>query len=157
EKNELGRILGKYALKIEHFGSTAIPNILAKPTIDILVEIPNDNEIKDEIIHKMKSQNYYFVLRNDRHPPYIMFIKGILTKEVKAPTYHIHMGEKEHGNLWDRLYFRDYLKDNPKLAQEYENLKKELAKKYKNDRDAYTEGKTEFVLKITKEAKKRYS
>lgn len=157
EKKELNKIVGENVLRIEHFGSTAIPNIQAKPTIDILVEIPNDAQIKAEIVHKMKSRNYYFILRNDRRPPYIMFIKGISAKGVKGQTYHIHMAEKEHSDLWDRLYFRDFLIANPKVAQEYESLKEELAKKYRNDRDKYTEGKAGFVMRITKEAKEKYT
>lgn len=55
EKNTLTTLLGKYAISIEHIGSTAIPNILAKPIIDILLETPNDQNIKDKIIQKMKA------------------------------------------------------------------------------------------------------
>ena len=51
-------------------------------------------------------------------------------------------------NFWDsQLDFRDKLRNNPKLAQEYADLKKKLAIKFKNDREGYTEAKTEFVKK----------
>ncbi len=77
EKIEIYRILGKeVAIRIEHFGSTAIPNIRGKPTIDILVEIPEGKKIKDGIIQRMKSEGYHYILRNDCPPPYIMFVKG---------------------------------------------------------------------------------
>lgn len=49
EKVEIERIISPYSLKIEHFGSTAIPNMAAKPTIDILLAIPDREEIKPVI------------------------------------------------------------------------------------------------------------
>lgn len=157
EKNELIRILGQKATKIEHFGSTAIPNLEAKPTIDILVEIPENKKIKDEIIQTMKSEGYHFIPRKDCPPLYIMFVKGYTNEGIKGQAYHIHMAEKEHNGLWDRLYFRDFLIDNKKTAKEYERIKRKLAEKYKYDREAYTEGKTEFIKRITAKAKKEYA
>ena len=157
EKIEIYRILGKeVAIRIEHFGSTAIPNIRAKPTIDILVEIPEGKKIKDGIIQRMKSEGYHYILRNDCPPPYIMFVKGYTEEGIKGQSYHIHMAEEEHDGLWDRLYFRDYLIKNKEIALEYEKLKHELAEVFKYDREAYTEGKTEFVLRITEKAKQKF-
>ncbi|HDZ62204.1 MAG TPA: GrpB family protein, partial [Nitrospirae bacterium] len=63
----------------------------------------------------------------------------------------------EHAGLWDRLYFRDFLIDNKETAKEYERIKRKLAKKYKYDREKYTEGKTEFIMEITNKAKKKYA
>jgi GrpB-like predicted nucleotidyltransferase (UPF0157 family) len=157
EKNELIRILGQKAIRIEHFGSTAVPNLEAKPTIDILVEIPESKKVKDEIIEIMKSENYHFIPRNDCPPPYLMFVKGYTNEGIKGQSYHIHMAEKEHNGLWDRLYFRDYLINYKETAKEYEKIKRELAEKYKYDREKYTESKTEFVRKITERAKKKYA
>ncbi|NOZ46366.1 MAG: methyltransferase domain-containing protein [Chlorobi bacterium] len=153
EKNELIRILGKKAIRIEHFGSTAVPNLEAKPTIDILVEISNNEEIKEEIIKIMQSEGYHFIPRNDCPPPYLMFVKGYTNEGFKGQSYHIHMAEKEHDRLWDRLYFRDYLIDHKETASEYEKIKRKLAEKYKYDREAYTNGKTEFIKQVTEKSK----
>jgi len=157
EKNELNRILGQNAIRIEHFGSTAVPNLEAKPTIDILVEIPGNKKIKDEIIQKMKSEGYHYILRKDCPPPYIMFVKGYTDEGIKGQSYHIHMAEKGHNGLWDRLYFRDYLINNKETAMEYESIKRKLAERFKYDREAYTEGKSGFIMKITEKAKKKYA
>jgi len=158
EKNELIRILGqKVAVRIEHFGSTAIPNLKAKPTIDILVEIPKDESIKDEIIEKMKLEGYHYIPRKDCPPPYIMFVKGYTDEGIKGQSFHIHMAEEEHNGLWDRLYFRDYLIDNNGIAKEYERIKQELAQEFKYDREAYMEGKKDFILKITEKAKEKFA
>lgn len=54
------------------------------------------------------------------------------------------------------FYFRDYLRENPALASEYEVLKQQLWRQYEHDRDAYTEGKTAFIRKQTEAAKAAY-
>jgi len=157
EKKELKRILGQNAIRIEHFGSTAIPNLKAKPTIDILVEIPKNQSTKDEIIEKMKLEGYHYIPRKDCPPPYIMFVKGYTDEGIKEQSFHIHMAEEEHNGLWDKLYFRDYLINNKEISKEYERIKQELAQEFKYDREAYTEGKTDFILRITEEAKEKYA
>lgn len=65
------------------------------------------------------------------------------------------MGSKDLDLLWDRVYFRDYLRENPTVAKQYEELKLKLAETYKYDREAYTENKTEFIRLITRLAKER--
>ena len=58
ERRDLQKILGtRTALRIEHFGSTAVPRLAAKPTIDILVEIPRSMDLSEEIIDTMKLHN----------------------------------------------------------------------------------------------------
>lgn len=54
---------------------------------------------------------------------------------------------------WDRLFFRDYLRARPDLAREYCELKLRLSGAHPDDRVAYTQGKTEFILRVTQEAK----
>jgi GrpB-like predicted nucleotidyltransferase (UPF0157 family) len=141
------------ALKIEHFGSTAVDGISAKPTIDILVEIPflTDN-LKEMIIKKMTKIDYHFIWRTDERLPYMHFVKGYTINGFEGNVFHIHMGDKSHP-LWDRIYFRDYLRQNIKVAKEYESLKISLAEQFKYDREAYTNAKTEFVKRITEIAK----
>lgn len=156
EKKRIINIIGNYAIRIEHIGSTAIPNLCAKPIIDILVEIPNGDFVKQEIKALMKAEDYYFILRKDRLPPFMSFLKGYTMKGYKGQVYHIYMAEKEHEMLWDRLYFKQYLIENDEVAEEYESLKAKLAKKFKYDREAYTKGKDEFVNRITKLAKQYY-
>lgn len=156
EKKQIVNIIGRRAIRIEHIGSTAIPNIYAKPSIDILVEIANDTTIKNEVIELMKANGYHFMLRKDRLPPFLSFLKGYTAEGFKGQVYHIYMAEKEHEILWDRIYFRDYLRENKSVAKEYESIKLKLAKQHEFDRGAYTKGKDEFVNSITKLAKKYY-
>ncbi len=156
EKENIVKILGKdTVLRIEHIGSTAIAGIYSKPTIDILVEIPEPVNMNKKIIGTMNSSGYHYILRNDMKPPYMNFVKGYNLKGKKEQTFHIYLAPEQH-LLWDRVYFRDYLVCKPEIAKEYEKLKLSLAKKHPFNREDYTHGKTEFVLQITLKAKKFY-
>jgi GrpB-like predicted nucleotidyltransferase (UPF0157 family) len=57
---------------------------------------------------------------------------------------------------WDRLLFRDYLIEHPEVAREYEALKFHLASVWPRDRVAYTRGKTDFIVRVTEQAKRDY-
>lgn len=66
------------------------------------------------------------------------------------------MVESSFVEHWDRLLFRDYLIQHPHIARDYENLKRRLAAEFPNDRIAYTNGKAEFIDRITADAKRLY-
>ncbi len=142
--------------RIEHFGSTAVPGLSAKPIIDILVEVTSLEETKRQIVPVLEAEGYEYIWRpafGDSGPPYYAwFIKRNLKGKR---THHIHMVEAD-SELWDRLYFRDYLKEFPKVAERYNDLKRELSKQYPNNRVKYTEEKSEFILSVTEKAKKYY-
>jgi GrpB-like predicted nucleotidyltransferase (UPF0157 family) len=147
------KLSGSLVSRIEHFGSTAIPGLAAKPVVDILVQVVSLEETKKLIVPLLESEGYDYFWRTDSTPPYAWFIKR--DSEGKR-THHIHMVEAD-SKLWDRLYFRDYLMAFPDEAKRYEELKLFLAGEYPNDRIAYTEGKTEFVVSLTERAKRYYA
>lgn len=156
EKTLILKTLNDKVLRVEHFGSTSIPNMIAKDTIDILVEISDDNNFSNEIIEKLKTIEYDYILQNEGEYQHMIFVKGYSPTGEKGQTFHIHMGPKTH-KIWDRIFFKDYLTDKKDIAQQYENLKKELSEKYKFDRVGYRIAKTEFVQKVTDEAKLFYA
>lgn len=142
--------------RIEHFGSTAVPNLAAKPIIDMLVDVTSLEETKERIVPILESQGYDYFWRptwgDDVPPFYAWFIK----RDVNGiRTHHIHMVEHDFEH-WDRLLFKDYLIDHPALAKEYQKLKYQLEEKYKRDRVEYTKRKTEFIQKVTERAKQYY-
>lgn len=139
-------------IKIEHFGSTAIPGLAAKPVIDVLVQVSSLEKTREQIAPMLESEGYDYFWRTDVSPAYAWFIKR--NAEGKR-THHIHMVEAD-STLWDRLYFRDYLREFPGEAKRYAELKQALCDKYQHDRIAYTEGKTEFVVSVTERAKRYY-
>lgn len=134
---------------ISHIGSTSIPSIWAKPIIDILVEIPKEDDINDYIELILK-QGYICMSKSEKR---ISFNKGYTENGFTEKVYHLHLRYKGDN---DELYFRDYLIDNPEVAKEYEKLKLDLWKKYEHNRDGYTSAKTEFVQKYTEKAKLIY-
>jgi GrpB-like predicted nucleotidyltransferase (UPF0157 family) len=135
--------------RIEHFGSTAVPGLAAKPIIDLLVEVTDLEVTKVRIVPVLESQGYEYLWRpthgDDGPPFYAWFIKR--HPETGVRTHHIHMVER-HFEHWQRLLFRDYLVQHPDVAREYEALKFRLASAYQNDRVAYTHGKTAFINKV---------
>jgi GrpB-like predicted nucleotidyltransferase (UPF0157 family) len=139
--------------RIEHFGSTAVPGLAAKPIVDILVEVADLEATKERIAPVLEGQGYDYFWRpfgaDDVPPYYAWFIKR---DETGSRTHHIHMVEA-HFEHWDRLFFRDYLVMHPEVAKQYEALKLELSKQHAHDRIAYTEAKTEFILSMTARAK----
>ena len=139
-------------IKIEHFGSTAVPGLPAKPVFDVLVQVSSLEETKEQVVPILEAEGYDYFWRTDVSPAYAWFIKR--DSEGKR-THHLHMVAAD-SKLWERLYFRDYLRDFPEEAKRYAVLKSFLAEEHPNDRVAYTEGKTEYVVSITEKAKHHY-
>lgn len=144
--------------RIEHFGSTAVPGLAAKPVVDLLVEVVDLQATRERIAPLLESQGYDYFWRpthgDDGPPFYAWFIKRHSNSAVRS--HHIHMVEASFQEHWDRLLFRDYLIDHPPVAREYQDLKLRLASTYPNDRVAYTKGKSEFIIRVTNEAKRVY-
>lgn len=139
-------------IKIEHFGSTAVEGLLAKPIIDMLVEVSSLAETQKQIVPILEAAGYDYFWRTDISPAYAWFIKR---DSQGKRTHHIHMVEAD-SKLWERLYFRDYLREFPEQAKTYAELKQSLADRFSNDRIAYTEAKAEYVEAITERAKRYY-
>jgi GrpB-like predicted nucleotidyltransferase (UPF0157 family) len=144
--------------RVEHFGSTAVPGLAAKPVVDLLVEVADLQATRTRIAPLLEAQGYDYFWRpthgNDGPPFYAWFIKRDPSSSTR--THHIHMVEATFDEHWDRLLFRDYLIDHPRVARAYEDLKFRLASAYPNDRVSYTKGKTEFVVRVTEQAKQFY-
>jgi GrpB-like predicted nucleotidyltransferase (UPF0157 family) len=138
--------------RIEHFGSTAVQGLAAKPVIDMLVEVTSLEETKRRIAPLLEAQGYDYFWRpsfgDDVPPYYAWFIKR---DERGRRTHHLHMVESgfEH---WERLSFRDYLIAHPEIAREYGELKIRLSAEFRNDRIAYTKAKSDFINCITEVA-----
>lgn len=140
-----------FFLSIEHIGSTAVPNLRSKPIVDILCEIREDTGL-DNLKERFETLGYRINNRPENPPPHLIFVKGYSSEGFQGQVFHVHIRYKGD---WDERYFRDYLIRNRKTALEYEELKKELAVKYRTDREAYTEAKTDFIKSVVKLARKR--
>ena len=146
EKRIIDFIGRKTILRIEHFGSTSIPAIKAKPYIDIIIEVSKEKLFDEHLINNFKSLRYvYFeVPKRDGVDAYMSFGKGYNLEGKKEQIYHIHMCPKDN-YMWQQVDFRDYLNTHVERAKAYEKLKVTSAAKFKNDRGSYVLSKTDFV------------
>ncbi len=149
EYKRLCSILSGIKARISHIGSTAIENIWAKPIIDILIEIPLENDISK--VKGLIVQNGYICMAENAQS--ISFNKGYTENGFAEKVFHLHL--RYWGNN-DELYFRDYMNDNPIIAKDYEKLKLSLWKSYEHNRDGYTNAKHDFISEYTQKAKQAY-
>ncbi|MNC70879.1 hypothetical protein D3C75_1217360 [compost metagenome] len=69
-------------------------------------------------------------------------------------NYHLYVCPKDGQGYLEHIAFRDYLREHPSAAEEYARVKLSLAREYRYDREAYTDGKTGFVRSILEKAMK---
>ena len=132
--------LGEHIVRIEHVGSTSIPEVRAKPILDILVGV-RDFDDASACVPPMTAIGYTYRGENGiprRH----YFIKG------DPRTHHVHMVEVESDDWRETVRFRDLLRMNPGLAGQYARVKERLARIYPNDREAYQREKDKVVRSI---------
>lgn len=133
--------LGSIAVRIEHVGSTSVPGLAAKPIIDIDVLLAADN-LLNEAIERLAQIGY-------NHQGDL----GIAGREAfKAPKdyppHHLYVCSTNSSEFARHLAFRDFLRANPVEAREYGDLKRSLADKFRENREAYADGKAEFIAKL---------
>ncbi len=127
---------------IEHFGSTAVPGLAAKPVIDMLLSVPGLAEAREVFPGRLAPLGYVFWADNpatDR----LFFVRG-MPPHGECRTHHLHVTEPD-GAMWEQLLFRDYLRAHPTEAASYAVHKRELAIQYSRDREAYTQAKAGFI------------
>ena len=150
-KRVLVRTLGSLALGVEHVGSTAVPGLAAKSIIDLDVII-DTREVLQNVIAALSGLGYF-------HQGDI----GIPGREAFGresnnvprdgsgrswPTHHLYVCDKDNRELQRHLVFRDFLRAHPEYVEQYAQLKRSLARTHSEDREAYTEGKTQFIAGI---------
>ena len=126
---------------IEHIGSTAMPGMPAKPVIDIMAPVRSIEASRPAILEVARLNYVYF--------PYRAEIMHWFCKPSAAfRTHHLHLVPLGSQRWGDCLAFRDAIRGNVDLANEYSALKRRLATEFKFDREAYTEGKSPFVQRV---------
>jgi GrpB-like predicted nucleotidyltransferase (UPF0157 family) len=140
-RSRVAEALGDLAVGIEHVGSTAVPGLEAKPIVDIDVVIRRAGGL-DEVVRRLAQLGYTHL--GDL---------GIVGREAfratkEMPRHHLYVCASGAVPLQAHLILRDALRDDPALAAQYGALKRELAERYRDDRDAYTEGKSAFITAV---------
>jgi GrpB-like predicted nucleotidyltransferase (UPF0157 family) len=147
ESHQLSEAFGDNAIAIHHIGSTSIDTIYAKPIIDILIEVRSIAKVDDRN-YSIASLGYLamgeFGITGRR------FFRKDNRDGIR--THHIHTFETGSAQVIRHLAFRDYLRSHPEDAQQYSNLKQQLAQKYPDDIESYMDGKDAFIKAIDKKA-----
>ncbi len=132
-------LFGDNLIALHHIGSTAVPGLAAKPTIDLLAVVRSQARLErcrpdlQALGYQAKGENgipgrrYFQKLQGEVH----------LT--------HIHAYEAGHPDIQRHLNFRDFLRTHPQDAQAYAALKQALAEQFTYEPKRYTEGKSEFI------------
>jgi putative glutamine amidotransferase len=151
-ESEAARIregLGDRAVRVEHVGSTSVPGLAAKPTVDIQVSIPSMAP-RSAYTDPLVGLGYRWALDpwSDEHE---FFSKD----EDGERSFHVHVCST--GSEWERRHiaFRDWLRANPDDAAAYERVKRELAERHPRDTYSYAAAKTSFIQAIQDRAMER--
>lgn len=140
EAARLERALAGMIIRFEHTGSTSIPGLAAKPVLDILGGVPDDAPMEPYIAALTASG---YVHRGEQ---------GIAGREFfrrgEPRAYHLHLTSVGSSFWRDHLAFRDYLRANPGVRDEYGKLKLDLALRFPNDRESYIDHKGPFVRHV---------
>ncbi len=154
EKAFLKKKFGKEVIDVQHIGSTSVPNLIAKPIIDINIGVGSleaAKEMKEKFEelgyeHKILDSARVKTKNRKKVEEQELYIKKIESKDA----YHVHV-TVYNSDYWKRdLFFRDHIANDPEKAKEYAELKKSLAKKYPSDIIKYSSGKDPFITKTLK-------
>ena len=147
---EISRLLEGLSVPIigiYHIGSTSVPGIKAKPILDFVMEVDNQEAVVSSIA-EFESLGYQS--KGEFGIPGRQFF----TRDTDGErTHHLHVFQKGHPDIERHTVFRDYLRANPEAAREYEKLKEKLAKRFPKQSGNYTEAKSDFILSMDEVAR----
>jgi GrpB-like predicted nucleotidyltransferase (UPF0157 family) len=141
ERKRLSPLLA--GAEIHHFGSTAVPGLAAKPVIDMITLV---GDLDALIAVLVAAAGYQFP---EAFNATLAHRRFLCYPTAAHRTHHLHLVD-DREELARRLRFRDRLRADPSLAVEYEALKRALAERHRNDREAYTDAKAAFVKRWSK-------
>lgn len=147
EAEQVTAALGSNVAAVHHIGSTAIPTIYAKPVIDLLLVV-QDLAALDEKQSRMETLGY--VAMGEFGIPARRYFRR--DNPSGDRTHQVHAFEDGSPQIKRHLTFRDYMIDHSDAAQEYSDLKRQLAAKYPDDIESYMDGKDAFIQEIDRRA-----
>ncbi|MBM6619568.1 GrpB family protein [Bacillus suaedaesalsae] len=149
ETEKLRNVFGDEIVTFEHFGSTSVPGLKAKPIIDMMCMVMDIERI-DTFNDKMVSLGY------DVAGEWGIEGRRLFRKGGENRTHHIHVYQSDHPQIKRHLIFRDYLRSHPEEVQLYSNFKEKLASQFENT-SGYSPAKKAFVSEMEKQALEWYN
>jgi GrpB-like predicted nucleotidyltransferase (UPF0157 family) len=150
ERGRIEGVVGEWLVGVEHVGSTAVRGLDAKPVIDVMVGLES-MAVADFCVEPLIRLGYSY-WEEGVEPHHRLFAKFV-DAGWTARTHNLHLVEAGDWYWKEHLLFRDHLRADPATAQEYAKLKRGLAHRFRDDREAYTAAKTEFVAAVVDLAK----
>jgi len=142
-----------YVFAVEHIGSTAVPGLAAKATVDIMLGMCQLSD-GPTCVERLVALGFTYFPEFEKEIPERRCFSRRASEEVK---YNLHAVEVASA-FWERhLLFRDWLRTHPEDAAAYLSLKRSLAAKHRQDREAYTDSKTEFIRAIEQKARTEWA
>jgi GrpB-like predicted nucleotidyltransferase (UPF0157 family) len=133
--------LGPLASTIEHVGSTSVSNLAAKPIIDLDVLLRSAADLP-AAIDRLAQLGY--IHQGDLGIPE----REAFLTPPHAIRHNLYICPPQSREFQRHITFRNYLRTHPEAVQQYGDLKKSLAAQFRDDRDAYLAGKTDFITAI---------
>lgn len=144
EKKLLKNHLGKLAIAISHVGSTAVTGLCAKPILDIMVTVISIEKAEKNLLRFERCGYQVKPREEDPVPGRLFFSKDI----DGLRCFHLHVAEAGSAFCKEHIRFRNILRANTKAAKAYARLKRRLSKEFPNDRNAYIDGKAQFISDV---------
>ena len=129
----------RWVTEVHHIGSTSVPGLAAKPILDMMPIAAGAAEGL-EAVSQMERLGYRY--RGENGITGRFYFDRVVDGRTVA---HVHMLPAGHPDIGKHLIFREYLRSHPEAVRDYERLKRKLASKFRNDREAYTDSKAEFI------------
>lgn len=139
-------VIGANLAAAHHIGSTAVPGLAAKPTIDILLVV-HDLGLLDACNNEMSELGYY--PKGEHGIPGRRYFQKLAGDDH---LFHIHAFKAGHPDIARYLNFRDYTIAHPETAEAYQELKQKLAVRFQDRPADYTAGKEAFIRAVDQRA-----
>ncbi len=136
-RDTIANALGAVALRVEHIGSTSVPELAAKPIIDILVVVEDSGD-EGTYLPALEATGYVLRVREPDFDEHRML-------RTPERDVHIHVFSAGSSEIERYLTFRDRLRRSDHDRQRYETTKRDLATQAWSDMDAYANAKTEVI------------
>ncbi|MEC5423534.1 GrpB family protein [Virgibacillus sp. C22-A2] len=144
ESQFLQRVFGEEVIQFEHFGSTSIYGLKAKPVIDMMCIVKDIDKV-DLFNSKMESLGY------DVAGEWGITGRRLFRKGGENRTHHIHFYQVNNPHIKRHLVFRDYLRTHSEKAAKYSRFKEELVQHFDNTRE-YSQAKKKYVQELEQKA-----
>jgi GrpB-like predicted nucleotidyltransferase (UPF0157 family) len=139
-------LLADLCVDIRHIGSTAVPDLDAKPILDLAASVVEAVAV-EEIVRRLTAEGDYSYEADMGTEGGLLFVRG----EGTVRTVHLHVVRDGSGEWEHYIRFHDLLLSDPEVRARYQREKHHLAEAFSQDRIAYTSAKHPVIENLLDE------